>query len=134
MDPTAWSTFAALLEPGESIVWSGRPTSPARVAQAAAGQYIRGVFILAVVVVGGYLVHPQFMWWLFAGISWRDPISSILANPWGLVPLVILAGGFLTLANPLLAYRRALQTEFDVSDSMPVLTPSVSIGTLEEDE
>src|SRR3972149_8155730 len=116
MDHTAWSTLAAFMEPGESLLWSGQPTSLARVARAAAGQYILGVFILAIVALGAYLVHPQFMRWLFAGVNWRDPIASILANPWGLAPVVILAGCLLILTKPLLAYRRLLRTEYAVTN------------------
>src|SRR3972149_9390775 len=114
MDSTAWSTFTALMEPGESLLWSGKPT-PARMARAGAGLWIlSGAIFLA---TGGYLLGPQLRWILSEGSNW----STVCGFLWGILRTnlfasVFLAFGLTSAAAPLLAYRRAKRAEDAVTN------------------
>ena len=112
MDSSAWGSLGALMEPGESLLWTGQP-DPARVARAAAARSVLGV---AFVALGGYLLWPEREWWLSAGMDWRDLASLILADPMRLVAVVFTVVGASIAVAPFLAYRRAGQTAYAVTN------------------
>jgi hypothetical protein len=107
IDPTLHDEVRPVLEPGEDLLWIGRP-DPIRTAWAKIGQALLGaVFILLFFLV--YL----------SGLPDAGPSFDAYSIPFSLRPAILFAGSLLTLYGvlfSLFAYRTAQRTVYAATD------------------
>ena len=107
IDPTLHDEVRPVLEPGEGLLWIGRP-DPCRTARAKIGQALLGaVFILLFFLV--YL----------SGLPAAGPYFDAYSVSFSLRPAILFSGSLLTFSGvllPILAYRRAQRTVYAATD------------------
>ncbi len=107
IDASVQDEVRPVLEPGECLLWAGRP-DPLRSARTKIGQAIFGtVFVL--------IFSLAYLSCLPAG----KPYFGANSVPFSLSPAILAAGSLLTFSGmllPVLAYRKALTTVYAVTD------------------
>jgi hypothetical protein len=107
IDPTLHDEVRPVLEPGEGLLWIGRP-DPCRTARAKIGHALLGaVFILLFFLV--YL----------SGLSAAGPYFDAYSVPFSLRPAILFVSSLLTLYGvllPVFAYRTAQRTVYAATD------------------
>jgi hypothetical protein len=107
IDPTLLDEVPPVLEPGERLLWAGRP-DPFRTAWAKIGQALLGaVFILLFCLV------------YVSGLPAAGPYFDVNSVPFSLRPAILFAGSLLIFYGvllPVFAYRTAKRTVYAATD------------------